>query len=94
MNLFQGSINGCLFFIKHLLILREQISPFDVDFAIKEVALDFTKLRSAAYGLLAKGSQILSIGSNNAILEFLLEVSEIFDLVRFRRRSSLILSNV
>ena len=47
----------------------------NVDFAIKEVALDFTKLRSAAYGLLAKGSQILSVGSNNAILQFLLEVS-------------------
>ncbi|XP_066915841.1 conserved oligomeric Golgi complex subunit 3-like [Clytia hemisphaerica] len=69
----KGAINGHLFLIKHLLILREQISPFDVDFAIKEVSLDFTKLRSAAYGLFAKGSQILSLNSNNALLEFLLE---------------------
>ncbi|XP_057302069.1 conserved oligomeric Golgi complex subunit 3-like [Hydractinia symbiolongicarpus] len=69
----KGAINGHLFLIKHLLILREQITPFDVDFAIKEVALDFTKLRSAAYGLFSKGSQLLSISSNNALLEFLLE---------------------
>lgn len=69
----KGAINGHLFLIKHLLILREQITPFDVDFAIKEVFLDFAKLKTAAYGLLSKGSQLLSISSNNALLEFLLE---------------------
>lgn len=69
----KGAINGHLFLIKHLLIIREQISPFDVDFAIKEVSLDFTKLRSAAYGLLSKGSQMLSLNSNNALLEFLVD---------------------
>ena len=77
-NLFfiwQGAINGHLFFIKHLLILREQIAPFDVDFAVKEVALDFTKMKTAAFGLLSKGTRLLSLSTNNAILEFLLEVS-------------------
>jgi len=34
-----------LFFIKHLLILREQIAAFDVDFAITEVSLDWTKTK-------------------------------------------------
>ncbi len=71
---FQGSINGHLFFIKHLLIIREQIAPFDVDFAVKEVALDFSKMKTAAFGLLSKGTRLLSLSSNNAILEFLLEV--------------------
>eukprot|EP00112_Aurelia_sp_Birch-Aquarium-sp1_P012947 Seg2728.2 transcript_id=Seg2728.2/GoldUCD/mRNA.D3Y31 product="Conserved oligomeric Golgi complex subunit 3" protein_id=Seg2728.2/GoldUCD/D3Y31 len=69
----KGAINGHLFFIKHLLILREQIAPFDVDFAIKEVALDFSKMKTAAFGLLSKGTRLLSLSSNNAILEFLLE---------------------
>ena len=64
-----------MFFIKHLLILREQIAPFDVDFAVKEVALDFSKMKTAAFGLLSKGTRLLSLSTNNAILEFLLEVS-------------------
>ncbi|XP_012554836.1 conserved oligomeric Golgi complex subunit 3 isoform X2 [Hydra vulgaris] len=69
----KGSLNGHLFLIKHLLIIREQISPFDVDFAIKEVSLDFSKFRTAAYGLFSKGTQLLRISSSNAVLEFLLE---------------------
>ena len=48
-----------------------------MDFAIKEVYLDFAKLKTAAYGLFSKGSQLLSISSNNALLEFLLEVRHV-----------------
>lgn len=36
-----------LFLIKHLLILREQIAAFDVDFAVKEVSLDWTKTKGS-----------------------------------------------
>ncbi|KAL7741107.1 hypothetical protein ACLKA6_018140 [Drosophila palustris] len=66
-------IDGELFEIKHLLILREQIAPFRVDFTVKETSLDFSKVKTAAFGLLQKRKQLFSMGSNNAILEFLLE---------------------
>lgn len=66
-------IDGELFEIKHLLILREQIAPFRVDFTVKETSLDFSKVKTAAFGLLHKRKQLFSMGSNNAILEFLLE---------------------
>ncbi|XP_030383462.1 conserved oligomeric Golgi complex subunit 3 isoform X2 [Scaptodrosophila lebanonensis] len=66
-------IDGELFEIKHLLILREQIAPFRVDFTIKETSLDFSKVKTAAFGLLHKRKQLFSMGSNNAILEFLID---------------------
>ncbi|KAF9423233.1 hypothetical protein HW555_001302 [Spodoptera exigua] len=67
------NIDGELFQIKHLLILREQIAPFQVDFIVKETTLDFSNMKNAAYGLIQKPRQIFSLNSNNALLEFLLE---------------------
>lgn len=66
-------IDGELFEIKHLLILREQIAPFRVDFTAKETSLDFSKMKTAAFSLLVKRKQLFVFGSNNALLEFLLD---------------------
>ncbi|GJQ68258.1 Cog3 [Trypoxylus dichotomus] len=66
-------LDGKLFQIKHLLIIREQIAPFQVDFTVKEMGLDFSTLKTAAVGLLQKRDKFFSFSSNNAFLEFILE---------------------
>lgn len=66
-------IDGLLFQIKHLLIIREQIAPFQVDFTVKEMTLDFSTVQKAAIDLIHHRNNIFTFGSNNALLEFLLE---------------------
>lgn len=65
--------DGQLFQIKHLLILREQIVPFQVDFQVRETSLDFSKIKTAAMSLFSRRGSILDMSSNNALLEFLLD---------------------
>ncbi len=47
-----------MFLIKHLLILREQISAFDINFTVTEVSLDWTRTK----GWFQKIARLLSRG--------------------------------
>nr|XP_033803321.1 conserved oligomeric Golgi complex subunit 3 [Geotrypetes seraphini] len=68
-------VDGQLFLIKHLLILREQIAPFHTEFTIKEISLDLKKTRDAAFKILNPKTvpRFFRLSSNNALLEFLLQ---------------------
>ncbi|XP_042313287.1 conserved oligomeric Golgi complex subunit 3 isoform X2 [Sceloporus undulatus] len=68
-------IDGQLFLIKHLLILREQIAPFHTEFTIKEISLDLKKTRDAAFKILNPMTvpHFFRLSSNNALIQFLLE---------------------
>uniref|UniRef100_A0A6A7G0E7 Conserved oligomeric Golgi complex subunit 3 n=3 Tax=Hirondellea gigas TaxID=1518452 RepID=A0A6A7G0E7_9CRUS len=65
--------HASLFQIKHLLILREQLAPFQVESILVETSLDWSKLKDAAYGLVQQRANLFSFGSNNAILQFIVE---------------------
>lgn len=47
----KGPVDSCLFLIRHLLTLREQLSPFNADLRISEKQLSFGRLRGTTAAL-------------------------------------------
>ncbi|KFD70177.1 hypothetical protein M514_03265 [Trichuris suis] len=72
----KGSTNANLFLIKHLLILRAQIAPRMCE-VFSEPSVDFGKIKDSAVGLLQRKAQWFALSSNNAFLQFMLQVVDL-----------------
>ena len=62
-------LHGWLFTISQLLVLREQIAPFETDFAVTDKTLDFTQARQAVRRLVERRGRVGGLGGVVELLQ-------------------------
>ncbi|KAG1657780.1 hypothetical protein FOA52_012858 [Chlamydomonas sp. UWO 241] len=64
-------LDAQLFTVRHLLFLREQIAPFDVEFSSSDIDLDFSHMRDHMARILSGRSSLFSMSASNAVVRML-----------------------
>jgi conserved oligomeric Golgi complex subunit 3 len=73
-NTHKGEIHSDLFLVKHFLVLREQLSPFDIELRSVERQLDFSDAGKAVARFLAnRNRRVFSMSTENALVTLLRE---------------------
>ena len=57
--------------MRHLLFLREQIAPFDVEFSASDIDLDFSHMRDHMRRILSGEASLFALSSSNAMVKML-----------------------